>query len=511
MSLSDRSHAGRRPSGPFSVLLVLTLALLAAGAARAQDPAAARLFGEAERLTRSSDASAALAEYRLLVQQFPQDTLAAKALLASARLYRVLEDERNATQTVERLLDAYPRTPEAAAAFVVQGEIAASAARSPQDLQKALTSFKRVPLLFGRDTYPDLEARARALVRHGEISLLLGDREAALADFTTVSEDEVAGPDVWRGRRLLGRTLLEQGQVTPALETLQRLLDEEAAGEQERAAAERLISLAHRLVVRPAAGQGPWQRAERFAPQNLRLDEAVGVAASADNQVLVVDEGARKVIRVESDRQRWQSVALRDGVRPSFTDSTPVVVTEEKLVLPFDGQRVGFLEPKQGREKPLDRLRGAVRGPFGDWFLLARGFRGLLGYQSPRKGQELLAALRADLVDVECDALGRVYALDRRDKRVLRLAVDRRSHQTVLEGDWRRPEALALDALGNIYVLDTGEKRIHVYAADGRRKAVVGPQLPLGLELSSPRDLAVDGSGRLYVADADQPYLVSLQ
>ncbi|MEO1366183.1 MAG: tetratricopeptide repeat protein [Acidobacteriota bacterium] len=502
MSLSDL-----RPLG----LALILVAALAPAVAQAQDAAAARLFQEAERLSRSGDPAAALAEYRLLVQQFPRDSLAAKALLATARLHRILGDDRSATLTVDRLLDAYPRTPEAASAFVIQGQIAAAQARSPGDLEAALTSFRRVPLLFGVDAFPTLEARAQALVRHGEISLLIGRRDAALADFTAVSEDEPPGPHAWRGRRLLGRTLLETGEVTPALETLQRLADDADADAGEKDAARRLISLAHRLFVRPEGGQAPWRRSERFAPNGLQLDEVVGVAAADDNSLLIVDEGAEKVIRITPDHSRWETVALRDGGRPGFTDDVAHVVTEKQLVLPFDGRRVSFLEPKAGRENPLNRMRGAARGPFGDWFVLARGFRGLISYQTPRKGQELLSSLRPDLTDVEVDALGRVYVLDRKDSRILRLAVDRRSHQTVVTGDWRRPEALALDALGHLYVLDTGAKQIHVYHPDGRRKSVLGPTLPMGLELKKPRDLAVDGSGRIFVADADQPFLVSLQ
>ncbi|MEM1180232.1 MAG: tetratricopeptide repeat protein [Acidobacteriota bacterium] len=500
MSLSDLR--------PLGLALILVAAL---SPAHAQDPAAGRLFNEAERLARSGDAEAALAEYRLLVQQFPKDDLAPEALLATARLHRILGDDRSATLTVDRVLDEYPRTTEAASAFVIQGQIAASAARSPQDLEKALTSFRRVPLLFGADAFPELEARAQALVRHGEISLLLGQRDDALADFTAVAEDEPPGPHVWRGKRLLGRTLLEKGEVTAALETLQRLADETEADGAERDAARRLISLAHRMLVRPQGGRTPWQRSERFAPGGLRLDEAIGVAAADDNRLLIVDEGAEKVIRIEADHGRWESVGLRDGGRPGYTSGAAHVVTEKQLILPFDGQRVGFLEPKAGRENPLGKMRAAVRGPFGDWFVLARGFRGLISYQTPRKGQELLASLRPDLTDVECDAMGRVYVLDKREKRVMRLAVDRRSHQTVVTGDWRRPEALALDALGHIYVLDTGAKQIHVYTPDGRRKAAVGPTLPMGLELRKPRDLAVDGSGRVFIADSDQPFLVSLQ
>ncbi|MEM6793803.1 MAG: tetratricopeptide repeat protein [Acidobacteriota bacterium] len=499
---------------PLAGLLIALCVAGTAASASAQDAAAARLFNEAERLADSGDIRAALGEYQLLDRQFPNDRLASAALLASARIQRALGEERGARDAIDKLLTEHPRTLEAASAFVLQGDLAFDRARGREELSQALTSYRRVPLLFSVEGYPNLPARARALVRHGEISLLLGDRESALADFVAVAEDEPASPDAWRGRRLLGRTLLESGQTAAALETLQRLIDHAEAPDAEKDAARRLNSLAHRLILRPSNGESPWQNAERYAPANLKIEKAQGIAASEDGQLLVLDAGDDRLIKILTAGDTWQSQVVKDAVRPGWgggRGSVAFVVTEEKLRLPFDGQSVGFLEPKSGREKPLDDLRAAVRGPLGDWFLIAKGWKGLLAYQTPRRGEELLGTLRSELVDLEYDAAGRVYALDRREKRVLRLAVDRRSHEVVVQGDWRRPEALALDSLGNIYVLDRGERRVSVFGPSGRRIAALGPTLPGGLELKRPRDLSVDGSGRLWIADEDLPFLVSLQ
>ena len=76
--------------------------------------------------------------------------------------------------------------------------------------------------------------------------------------------------------------------------------------------------------------------------------------------------------------------------------------------------------------------------------------------------------------------------------------------------DWKRPVALDLDRLGNLYVLDRGNGTVEMFDAGGRRTARLGLVLGGGVELRSPADLAVDGSGRLFIADNKLPFVVML-
>ena len=182
-------------------------------------------------------------------------------------------------------------------------------------------------------------------------------------------------------------------------------------------------------------------------------------------------------------------------------------------MLPFDDAKSPrFLEPRPGREKFLEDLLAAERGPFGDWFVVAKAWKSLLSFESPRQGQELLAANNPDLVDLAQDSLGRIYALDRRGKQVLRLGADRRGSEVVVRGSgWKRPVALAIDRLGRFYVLDRGNRTVEVYDHAGRRVTSVGPLLGGGIELRAPVDLAVDGTGRLFIADEKLPFVVVLE
>ena len=50
-------------------------------------------------------------------------------------------------------------------------------------------------------------------------------------------------------------------------------------------------------------------------------------------------------------------------------------------------------------------------------------------------------------------------------------------------------------------MLDRGLKRIDVFDQDGGVLWTLGPVLPGGIELGDPRDLTVDSTGRILIAD----------
>lgn len=528
------SRLPRRPRpAPFSpafaapALAALGLAFLALASpafAQREDPAARRLYQEAQRRIQAGDDNGALTELGLLIQQFPQDLLASKALLQTLELRRSQQDEAGAEVALKKLLADYPRSADAAAAFVIQGEMAIETARSAADYEAARSTFRRVALLFGGEEYPVLDARVLARLRSAEIGLQLGDRAGALAELLAAIEDEAPGRFRGRARLLYGRTLLADPEAVAAgLEVLQELADEAppagaqsapaTSSETERAAARRLISLAHRQVVRPKAGQPQWSRVARYPAAGLTLREPDGVAAAEDGRIVVIDRKAGLVALLgEQGELLGQPRPVEGAERPAFAaGGSPYVLAGPAIVLPFDGQSVQFLQPKTGKEAPLKGMIAAERSPFGDWYVLAKGYDGLLNYQTPRLGQELLAGQRFDLADLERDGFGRLYLLDAEGKKVLRLGMDRRTVETVAQGSWKKAAALAIDALGNVYVLDRGNRRVEIYDARGKLTGATGPILGGGIELKDPQDLAVDGSGRLVLTDRKLPFVVVLE
>ena len=496
-------------------VLILSFLLVSLGsAATAQDPAAERLYGEARRLLDAGDGNAASDELQLLVQQFPRDRLAPKALLQIAEILHARGDLPATRTALERLRSEYGRSLEAAAAFVKQADVEAQEARRRADLEAARATFRRVPLLYGRESYPDLEARFRARIRTGELSLQLGEDEAAVSEFLAAVEDEPPGPSTGRARLLLATALTRHGDWVAAAEVLQRLALEDGSATSraaDRAAAVRMLSLLHRRRVRPLAGHDPWSAAGRFPVAGLQLSEPSGIAADRDGRVIVVDRKAKAAMLFDADGQVLGRAAVEANGHPGWSAGAAYVVTNDGISVPFDGQASPrFLEPRAGKEKPLKGLLAAERGRFDDWFIIARGYKELLAYESSRKGQALLGNSRPDPEDLAQDHLGRIYVLDGDDKRVLRLGTDRRKVDTVLRGTWKRPVALAVDDLGNLYVLDRGHRTVEMWSAEGKLLARRGPQLGGGIELRKPVDLAVDGSGRVFIADNDLPFVVML-
>lgn len=348
----------------------------------------------------------------------------------------------------------------------------------------------------------------------------------AVSEFLAAVEDEP--PSLWTGRaRLrLGTALIRAGDWAAAAEVLQRLTSETVPGEgdgglarpvatstaEDRGRAGRLLSFVHRHYIRPQAGQRQWLKAGQFPASGLTLREPSGVAASEDGRVVIVDRRSKLAALVNRDGQVTERRSVEDAAHPGWSDGAAYVVTNTRVELPFEGQRTNFLEPRAGKEIPLKGMKAAERGIFGHWFILSRAWKALLSYENRRKGQELLTKNRPEFEDLARDEQGRTYALDRRAKNVSRLSVDRRWDGIVVAGSgWRKPVALDVDRTGKMYVLDRGTRTVMVYDPDGSKIASLGPSLGSGIELRAPADLAVDGTGRLFIADEKLPFVVVLE
>lgn len=493
--------------------VALGLALVAAPAP-AQQPAAQRLLREAARLAEGGSEEAALQELTLLVQQFPADRLAAAAWLRIAELRRARGERDAAAQALGRLLGDHGRSAEAAAGILLQAEMAVDEAQGLADLSAARNAFRRVALLFGRELYPRLEARRAARIRSGEVALLLDDPDAAAAELLAALEDEPtdAADPVLAGRARVGlaRAWIAAGQWTAAAAVLEEATREGAADDAWRARARRLASLLERRVLRPMSGQRPWLTSGRFPPAGLELRQPAGVAAAPDGRLLVIDEKLPLVALLDPRGQETARQPLGDVTRPGWLASgQPFAVADGGVVLPFDATSYAFVEPR--KSAPLKNLIAAQPGIFGDWFVAAKGWRSVIHAPAGRPSRELLAEGRPEVVDLARGELGRVYVLDARAGQVVRLGREGVGDVVVLTGDWKKPAALDVDELGYLYVLDRGERTVDLFAPGGQRLARVGPDLGNGLELRQPVDVAVDGAGRLFIADAKLPYVLVLE
>lgn len=478
-----------------------------------QDPAAARLLLEAERLLQGGEADAARRELELLVSQFPRDESAPRALLHLASLHRGRGDLAALDRTVDQLLENHSQAAETADGLVLAAEQRAVQARSGDALAAAQSAYRRVALLFGREAYPDLPARRRARLASGEIALRLGDAQGAAAEFLALIEDEPMSVLRGRARRGLARAFLDLGQRPAALATLERLASsteiEATAGDRARAV--RLLSLIHRRVLRPTAGERHFKPAIRFPASGLELREPTAVAAADDGRVVVVDQKLPLLVILNADGSEYFRVAVEGVERPGFLpDDRPFAVTSSNVFLPLHGTSYSFADPD--KSAPLKNLFAAAPGAFDDWLVAAKGLRGALHVDDAMlPGRPVFDTERRDIVDVASGADGRLYALDAKNGEILRLDRDARSAETFARLELKRAVAIDVDALGHVFVLDRGTGQIHLLGPDGFVQTTLGPNLGGGIELRQPVDLAVDGSGRVYVADTRLPFVVRLE
>ncbi|MBC7542515.1 MAG: SMP-30/gluconolactonase/LRE family protein [Candidatus Sericytochromatia bacterium] len=123
---------------------------------------------------------------------------------------------------------------------------------------------------------------------------------------------------------------------------------------------------------------------------------------------------------------------------------------------------------------------------------------------------------------VAVDAAGNVYIADRGNHRIRKmtaggvvttLAGDGTQgfldHATGTSAQFNTPQGIAVDAAGNVYVGDTGNRRIRKVTAAGAVSTLAGDGTTAFLDhptgtsakFNSPRGVAVDAAGNVYVAD----------
>jgi TolA-binding protein len=502
------------PHGAIAGAEPLTAA--AATATGQSTEAARRLYFDAEQAEQEGDLEAALEKYELVAQQFPDHDLADDALLRLARGRWLQGNVAAATEIIDRLKSNYQGSPGSAGAFVLEADMQVDRARGVHDLQDARETLELVPTLYGRSEYPTLEWRAQALMRTGEVSILLGEVEKAAAAFLSAIEDEPASDWTADAQLGLATVLLRSGDWVSATEILQRVVDEaEEAGTRPAvvAAARRRLSLAHRLVVRPSLGQRPWVGTRHLQVSGTQFKDPIGVAATENGWLTLIDEGIPLVIVVDPAGTPVQKLTAKEVRQPFFGPDGAACVTSKKSVMfPMSRLREDFSVPEGNEIKPLENLLSGTQGIFGDWLILDEDKNQVFRFSSNGSYRDsVVGGDRSKPVDLERDYLGRIYVLDREAERVVRLGPDGSGSVRVASGDWRRPEAIALDELGNLYILDRDEKMVMVFNPAGQQIWAIGPSLPGGIELRSPRDIAVDGQGRLYIADKDLPAVLVLE
>jgi hypothetical protein len=374
-------------------------------------------------------------------------------------------------------------------------------------VRQAREGFELIIAEYPAAAFPAMPWRAAARVRLGDLRWRAGAHGLAAVEYTLVLDEEPASAWASRARIGLATVAQTQGDWIAAADMLERVVVAAERGGPDGdltagAEAGRRLALLDRFRIRPMRSEPPWTGVSTLVARDLALDRPVAIAASADGQLLIVDEGLPAVLLIDAGRQMAARLAYNEHGRPWWgSDGLPYLPTRRSGVIALGGSHVGFLASEGGRAVPLKSLQAGARTPAGRWYLIDADPTRLLRFGSEGDFQGLATEPGEQPVDLAIDDTGRLHMLDGAGRSVVRFLPDGRREGTVIRGTWRRPEAIEIDDLGNIYVLDRDDRTVDVYDAQGTRLQRLGPVLPGGVSLRAPRDLAVDGEGRLYIAD----------
>ncbi|MEM6705697.1 MAG: tetratricopeptide repeat protein [Acidobacteriota bacterium] len=467
----------------------------------AQDNSAQRLLLEAERQIQNGNLEEGLAEYTALVERYPQSPLAPSALLQSAWVLYGANLADEAKTTAQRLIDSYPDSGESASAYVIQGRIGRETAASPGDLDTARNAFNRVPLLYGAERFPSLPARTEARVRSADLSVLLGDFDEASASYLEALEDEPAGAYTANARIGFAHVLLSRGEWVAAVQLLQAVLSDTDGNELKRdvnAAAREHVTLAHRLFLRPAAGQPSWTSSRPLAVVGTELDKPRGLAAGPDGRLLVAT--ATALLSIDSGGQATRLSQAKNAGRPWLLPDGRGFAPLGGILQETFSRRTTSLTLGGEKPKALDRPVAGARSAFDEWLVVDEKMpEAVVVFDRDTRYLGTYGVPGARLVDVVASRSGKIYALDEKSPRILRFAIDGELEQA-LPLALARPEAFDVDTLGNLYVLDSRNREVQILSPDGSTLTKLGPSLPGGLAPRSLEDIAVDGFGRIYLS-----------
>jgi TolA-binding protein len=472
--------------------------------AQGSDELARRQYESGLSFSQNGRYAEALKDFQVVVDSFPQSSVADDALLQIA-LYQLdtAHDLTAAQAAVDKLLKDYPSSDSAPMGYVVVGRLTVAKGRTPADVDAALASFDRVPRLF-----PTSTAVAAARFFAGDTLRIARRSDEALDRFRRVTIEFPRS--VWAARAELAAaaSLVAADRAAQALPRLQRIRLQ-FPNSVEAATALNYNTILYRLYVKKPAGYGFSGR--YVGGVNDKFKDVVGVAVDDTGRILLghklgvsVFDPKGTFVRIVSSTEpsafflegRDRIVAVRrDTFVPEGAPATPIGVPQvnklpreveeipsvvtlangDRIVVDRKGKaviRVSPLGKFVGNFAPQLNAGRIARNTLDDVAMIDRDVKGIViadrdGKVTSRIAQKGTGYALEDPVDVAYDPLGHLYVLDSKSA-IYVFGPKNRLIATFSSagkeaGALQKPKAFAVDAAGRAYVFDDGPQRIQVY------------------------------------------------
>lgn len=476
------------------VFAALAFAPAARFAAQGSDELARRQYESGVAFIQNGRYAEAMKDFQVVVQSFPQSTIADDALLQIA-LYQleVAHDLPAAQAAADRLLKDYPSSDSAPMGYVVVGRLIVAKGRTAADVDGALASFDRVPRLF-----PTSTAVAAARFYAGDTLRVARRSDEALDRFRRV---ELEYPrSVWAARAELAAatSLVAADRAPQALAKLQRIR-QQFPGSPEAATALNYNTILYRLYVKKPAGYGFSGR--YIGGVNDKFRDVVGVAVDNAGRILLGHK-----LGVSIFEPRGAVVRTVSAQEPSafFLEGPDRVVTVRRDVLvPENAPTTAIGVPVAGKlPREVEEIPSVVTLTGGDRLVVDRKGKTVIRVSPAGKYIGMFAQVNAGRI--ARSALDDVAIIDREAKGIVIADRDGRIASRIpAKGSGyalEDPIDVAFDPLGHLYVLDA-RSAVYVFGPRNRLIATFSSAGKDAGSLQKPKAFAVDAAGRLYVFD----------
>jgi len=475
----------------FPLVLVVVPALLAQDADLPE-----RLFRSGERAYAVRAYPEAMETWNQLIQQAPKSPFAAHALMNLARhMVEVEKRPDEALPLLERIKSEHLKTPWAAEAMLLRGQLLMARCRAPQDVKEPQAEFNRVV-----DLFPDNPCVQQARFELGQSFRLLGQWGPALQNYIEAVGLDPASAVARAAQLQAAETLDLMGDTTGCLRMLQFLRNRFPDSPESQEAAWRIqVRVKERLQKPPLRSTGPWPEGRQ---KWLKTPTLLATGPGGELYVYQDDQD--------------QASLLKDG---QLTPAGPPARNIKAMLATPGGQlwlisRMGVIKdgvpPPAGSAFPSPN--GAAMDGWGNLWLSDAKTSYLQVF--PPEGPPRTVPV-AGTVALAALPTGGVVAASDESRSFLFMDSDGKTQITVpygkdLPAPFKYVVALASDPLGHVAALVDGDfEGVAVWGPDG---ALLRSASYKTLGISGKfRAIAMDRQGALILADRSNDLLIRLE